>query len=66
MGRLEQFAQRTFAEKTGRITSAGAGWEDPPEIRLGKVQADDLLLIRRPQLLEHLPSPWPEAGPTGK
>ena len=66
MGRLEQFAQRTFAEKTGRITDAGAGWEDPPEIRLGKVQADGLLVIRRPQLLEHLPSPWPEAGPEGE
>jgi hypothetical protein len=63
MGRLEQFAQRTFAETTERITDAGAGWRDPPEIRLGKVQADGLLLIHRPQLLEHLPSPWPEAGP---
>jgi hypothetical protein len=63
MGRLEQFAQRTFAEETGRITGGGARWEDPPEIRLERVQADGLLMIRRPQLLEHLAPPWPEARP---
>jgi hypothetical protein len=63
MGRLEQFAQRTFAEETGPITGGGAGREDPPEIRLGKVQADGLLVIRRSHLLEHLPPPWPEARP---
>jgi hypothetical protein len=63
MGRLEQFAQRTFAEETEQITGGGAGWDDPPEIRLGKVQADGLLVIRRPRLLEHLTAPWPEAGP---
>lgn len=61
MGRLEQFAQRTFAEETEQITGGGAGWEDPPEIRLGKVQADGLLVIRRPQLLGHLTPPWSEA-----
>ena len=66
MGQLEQFAQRTFADKTGRITGAGAGWEDPPEIRLGKAKANGLLLIHRPQLLEHLSSPWREAGPDGE
>jgi len=38
MGRLEQFAQRTFAEETERITQGAAGWQDPPEIRLEKVQ----------------------------
>jgi hypothetical protein len=58
---MEQFGQRTFAEETGRITSGGAEWEDPPEIRLGKVQADGLLVIRRSQLLEHLTPPWPVA-----
>lgn len=61
MGRLEQFAQRTFADETKQITGGGAGWEDPPEIRLEKVQADGLLVIRRPQQLEHLTPPWPEA-----
>jgi hypothetical protein len=61
MGRLEQFAQRTFADETKQITGAGAGWEDPPEIRLEKVQADGLLVIHRPEQLEHLPQPWPEA-----
>jgi hypothetical protein len=61
MGHLEQFAQRTFAEETERITGGGAGWQDPPEIRLEKVQADGLLVIRRPQLLERLAAPWPEA-----
>jgi hypothetical protein len=61
MGRLEQFAQRTFAEETDRITGGGIGWEDPPEIRLEKVQADGLLVVHRPQELEHLTPPWPEA-----
>jgi len=37
MGQLEQFAQRTFAEETGRTTGGAAGWQDPPEIRLEKV-----------------------------
>jgi hypothetical protein len=61
MGRQEQFAQRTFVEETKQITGDAAGWEDPPEIRLEKVQADGLLVIRRPQQLQHLASPWPEA-----
>jgi len=38
MGYLELFAQRTFAEETERITGGAAGWQDPPEIRLEKVQ----------------------------
>ena len=38
MGYLELFAQRTFAEETERITGGAAGWLDPPEIRLEKVQ----------------------------
>ena len=63
MGHLEQFAQRTFAEETERITGGAAGWQDPPEIRLGKVQSDGLLVIRRPQSLGQLPAPWPEARP---
>jgi hypothetical protein len=63
MGKPEQFAQRTFTEETEQITGGGAEWQDPPEIRLGKVQADGLLVIRRPRQLEHLPPPWPEARP---
>jgi hypothetical protein len=38
MGHLELFAQQTFAEETERITKGAAGWQDPPEIRLEKVQ----------------------------
>jgi hypothetical protein len=63
MGHLEQFAQRTFAEETERITSGAAGWQDPPEIRLEKVQSDGVLVIRRPHPLEHLAAPWPQAQP---
>jgi hypothetical protein len=66
MGHLELFAQRTFAEETERITGGAAGWHDPPEIRLEKVQSDGFLVIRRPPLLEHLAAPWPEAQPHGE
>ncbi|TMQ21576.1 MAG: hypothetical protein E6J90_14065 [Deltaproteobacteria bacterium] len=63
MGHLEQFAQRTFAEETERVTAGAAGWQDPPEIRLERVQADGFLIVRRPQSLEHLAAPWPQAQP---
>jgi hypothetical protein len=63
MGHPEQLAQRTFAEETERATRGAAGWRDPPEIRLEKVQADGFLVIRQPHLLQHLPAPWPEAQP---
>jgi hypothetical protein len=63
MGHPEQFAQRTFAEETERVTKGAAGWHDPPEIRLEKVQSDGFLVIRQPHLLQHLPAPWPEAQP---
>jgi hypothetical protein len=66
MGQLELFAQRTFAEETELITAGAAGWQDPPEIRLGKVTSDGLLVIRRSHLLEHLAPPWPEALPHGE
>jgi hypothetical protein len=61
MGQLELFAQQTFAEETERMTGGAAGWQDPPEIQLGKVTSDGLLVIRRPHLLAPLPAPWPEA-----
>jgi hypothetical protein len=61
MGQLELFAQRTFADETERMTGGAVGWQDPPEIRLGKVTSDGLLVIRRPHLLAPLPAPWPEA-----
>jgi hypothetical protein len=61
MGQLELFAQRTFAEETERMTGGAAGWQDPPEVRLGKVTSDGLLVIRRPDLLAPLHAPWPEA-----
>ena len=63
MGYLELFAQRTFAAETERITHGGAGWQDPPEIRLEKVQGDGFLVVRQPELLEGLAPPWPEARP---
>lgn len=66
MGQLELFAQRTFAEETERTTGGAAGWQDPPEIRLGKVTSDGLLVVRRPLLLAPLPAPWPEAQPHGE
>lgn len=62
MGHLEQFAQRTFAEETERITGGGAGWQAPSEIRLEKVTGDGSLVIRRPEQLSHLVAPWPEAS----
>jgi hypothetical protein len=63
MAHLEQFAQRTFAEETERITGGAAGWQDPPEIRLEKVTSDGFLVTRRPHLLAHLAAPWPAAQP---
>jgi hypothetical protein len=63
MGYLELFAQRTFAEETERITGGAARWQDPPEIRLEKVQSDGFLVIRWPQPLECLAAPWPLARP---
>ena len=63
MGRPEQFAQRTFAEETERVTKGAAGWQDPPEIRLEKVQSDGFLVICQPHLLQRMPAPWPEAQP---
>jgi hypothetical protein len=66
MGQLELFAQRTFAEETERMTGGAAGWQDPPEIRLGKVTSDGLLVVRRPLLLAPLPAPWPLAQPHGE
>jgi hypothetical protein len=66
MGQLEQFAQQTFADETERTTGGAVGWQDPPEIRLEKVTADGFLIIREPQLLAHLPMPWPEARPHGE
>src|SRR5512140_2675327 len=66
MGHQEQFAQQTFAEETERITGGAAGWQDPSEIRLEKVTSDGFLVLRRPDLLAQLPSPWPEAQPHGE
>lgn len=66
MGYQELFAQRTFAEETERITRGAAGWQDPPEIRLEKVQADGFLVVRQSQPLEHLSAPWPLAQPHGE
>ncbi|WP_438044086.1 hypothetical protein [Sorangium sp. So ce128] len=61
MGQPDLFAKRTFAEETERLTGGAITWQDPPEIRLEKVQCDGLLLIHRPALLVELTAPWPEA-----
>ncbi|XXX79586.1 hypothetical protein WMF30_12520 [Sorangium sp. So ce134] len=61
MGQPDLFAKRTFAEETERVTEGAMMWRDPHEIRLEKVQADGLLVIRRPGHLAHLPAPWPAA-----
>lgn len=58
MGKLERFAQQTFAEDT----KGAARWQDPTEIRMEKVTSG-LLVIRQSHLLEQLPAPWPEALP---
>lgn len=63
MGQSDLFAKKTFAEETERVTGGAAAWQDPPEIRLEKVQSDGLLVIRRPDLLIALSAPWPEARP---
>ncbi|EYF02369.1 hypothetical protein [Chondromyces apiculatus] len=61
MGRAEQFAKQTFAKETERLTHGGAAWQDPPETRLGPLQADGLLVVRHAEALTHLPQPWPAA-----
>ena len=45
------------------MTGGAAEWQDPPEIRLGKLTSDGLLVIRRPHGLAPLPAPWPLAQP---
>lgn len=62
MGQQESFAQRTFASDTPEITGGAACWQDPPEIRLEKVQSDGYLVVRQPKSLEHLTPPWSEAS----
>ncbi|UQA58165.1 hypothetical protein E8A73_044085 [Polyangium aurulentum] len=66
MGQPDLFAKRTFAEETERVTSGAVTWQDPPEMRLEKVQSDGLLLVRRPGPLSRLAPPWPEAQPHGE
>lgn len=60
MGQPDLFAKATFAEETARITGGAAIWQDPPEIRLEKIQCDGLILVRRPHLPVGLALPWPE------
>lgn len=61
MGQPDQFAKRTFAQETARVTRGAVTWEDPPEISLVKVQGDGLFLVRDPRGLAALAAPWPEA-----
>ncbi|AKT41668.1 hypothetical protein [Chondromyces crocatus] len=62
MGQPDLFAKRTFAEETERITQGAVTWEDPPEIRLERVQSDGFLVVRRAQHLASLAAPWPAAS----
>jgi hypothetical protein len=63
MGQQAQFAREVFAEETERVTGGAVRWQALPENRLKKLQSDGFLVIRQPQLLEHLAAPWPEAQP---
>jgi hypothetical protein len=62
MGRPDLFAKMTFADETEQLTGGAIAWQDPPEIRLERVQSDGLLVVRRPELLARLPMPWPAAA----
>jgi len=62
MGQPDQFAKRTFAEETERVTGGAVAWQDPPEMGLSHVQADGMLIVRRRELLAGLAAPWPDAG----
>lgn len=61
MGQPEQFAKDTFAAEVGALTHGALAWQDPPEIRLLKVQADGMLLVRDPARLPELQPPWTSA-----
>ena len=61
MGQPEQFAKDTFAEEVEPSTHGIFAWKDPPEIRLLKVQADGMLLVRNPARLPELAPPWSAA-----
>jgi hypothetical protein len=62
MGQPEQFAKDTFAEEIEPSTRGALAWKDPPEIRLLKVQADGMLLVRDPARLPELAPPWSAAA----
>jgi hypothetical protein len=62
MGQPEQFAKDTFAADVGPATHGALAWKDPPEIRLLKVQADGMLLVKDPVRLLTLEPPWREAA----
>ncbi len=53
-----QFAKDTFAYDVAPAMHGALAWQDPPETRLLKVQADGMLLVRRPDLLPQLEPPW--------
>jgi hypothetical protein len=58
MGQPEQFAKDTFAFEVGPATHDALAWQDPPEIRLLKIQADGMLLVRDPARVAALEPPW--------
>lgn len=61
MGHQDQFAKRTFAEQTERITQGAIAWRDPPELQLVKAQLDGQLLVLYPSQAAQLPPPWSHA-----
>src|ERR1700678_3824886 len=62
MGQPEQFAKDTFAAEVGPLTHGALAWQEPPEIRLLKVHADGMLLVRDPARLPELRPPWTSAA----
>ncbi|WP_437741778.1 hypothetical protein WMF39_40255 [Sorangium sp. So ce1504] len=61
VGKLDRFAKQTFAEEAVRVTGGAAEWQEAPEVRLDRVQADGYLRVLRPDGLAPLAAPWPEA-----
>jgi hypothetical protein len=58
MGGPDQFAKRSFAEETERVSGGAAVWQDPPEIGLNHVQSDGMLVVRQPERLSQMVAPW--------
>lgn len=58
MGRLDQFAKKTFADETPIATNQALVFEVPAETPLTHVRADALLRVRAPHAIGALRLPW--------